>query len=714
MPMTDDVPVIGELRAHAVSYAELGLEVFPVDPETKQPMAARHRGAPSQYSATTDVATIEMWWNTWPDALIGHRLPEDQVVLDIDPRHGGAETWRALTAELGFDTKATRVHISGRGDGGGHVTYRRPPGKLTISTLDAWARERGTGEHLEAADRHVCGLDLLHRTHRYTILPPSPHPETGQPYRWRQFTEPAEMPAALAALIVDSAPPPPPRADPAPYSGESIADWYTATRSWNDLLPRHGWTLRAGDGDSDGSQWRHPTATSPVSATVRHGCLFIYSPNTPFEVTAPNDPHGVTRFAAHTLLDHGGDASSAARAARELKDGPNPRPRREGDPFGRVDGGPPANADAEDLDDQAEEPARPSVEVYWADEVAADPPPPIDELVTNLVAVGEITVFGAPRAMGKTWATMALAEAVSAGRGRLFGSEHFDVDRSATVMYLQGELGRTSSHVRWNLATGGKPPHVAEVFERLRVKTTARRISQAADGVTWTDEESVATIDHRLEPLLAELGVELLVVDPWATYFAGNENSNDEVEAAIDAITQMARRVGCAVWIVHHISAKATHGNLAEPEDLWRGASRLADAVATRVTLLPHFTPAKARELGLDRFQARRYGDLHVLARNGPPVPVVHTQLDRFEWAAWEPVNPEGGRPPVLSDRDVVDALRDGPITSKRRLMDALDVGSHATLNRHLERLIELGVVVVEDGPKRSNIYRLVDEGGLP
>jgi hypothetical protein len=26
MPMTADLPVIGELRAHAVSYAELGLE----------------------------------------------------------------------------------------------------------------------------------------------------------------------------------------------------------------------------------------------------------------------------------------------------------------------------------------------------------------------------------------------------------------------------------------------------------------------------------------------------------------------------------------------------------------------------------------------------------------------------------------------------------------------------------------------------------------
>ena len=41
----------------------------------------------------------------------------------------------------------------------------------------------------------------------------------------------------------------------------------------------------------------------------------MYSPNTPFEVTAPDDPHGVTRFAAYTILEHGGDATSAARMA---------------------------------------------------------------------------------------------------------------------------------------------------------------------------------------------------------------------------------------------------------------------------------------------------------------------------------------------------------------------------------------------------------------
>src|SRR5690606_5774199 len=103
---------------------------------------------------------------------------------------------------------------------------------------------------------------------------------------------------------------------------DSIADWYSANMSWRDILGPHGWRCVSGDGDSDGSQWRHPQATPAVSATIRNGCLFVYSPNTPSEPTEDADPHGYTRFKAYATLDHAGDQSDAARAAREQRDGP--------------------------------------------------------------------------------------------------------------------------------------------------------------------------------------------------------------------------------------------------------------------------------------------------------------------------------------------------------------------------------------------------------
>lgn len=314
------VDVIGPLKMHAVEYGERGFPIFPVDPATKQPMAARHRGAPSQYAATTDTNTIAEWWDRWPDALIGHRLIPEHCIIDIDPRHGGLATWEALSREFELPKPSTRMHASGRNDGGGHIWYQRPDGKLTMGRLDQWAERHGTGHKVVHADKWVCGLDLLHHTWRYTILPPSPHPDTGQPYRWHQWTDVGPMPAPIADLLIDTTPPPSPKA-PTTYTGNSIADWYSATHGIAELLHKHGWTLRRGSGDSDGSCWRHPHATSPISATVRHGNLFVYSPNTPFDVTAEGDPHGITPFRAYTILEHGGDGAAAARAARILKDG---------------------------------------------------------------------------------------------------------------------------------------------------------------------------------------------------------------------------------------------------------------------------------------------------------------------------------------------------------------------------------------------------------
>ncbi|HVA03666.1 MAG TPA: bifunctional DNA primase/polymerase [Acidimicrobiales bacterium] len=174
--------VTGELQAHAIAYAQAGLEIFAVHPKTKEPMKVSTYGrGPSQTDATTDVEIVRAWWEQWPDALIGHRLPEQYVILDIDPRHGGDSTWKALGAEVGGWPK-TREHRSGRDDGGTHLWWLRPDDDLSVRHLDEWAREHGTGE--KVGTRWSCGIDLLQRNHRYTILPPSPHPATGKPYFW--------------------------------------------------------------------------------------------------------------------------------------------------------------------------------------------------------------------------------------------------------------------------------------------------------------------------------------------------------------------------------------------------------------------------------------------------------------------------------------------------------------------------------------------------
>lgn len=305
------------LGPHALAYAARGLEVFPLN-ANKTPKTTH-----GWKEATTDRAQIEGWWGRWPAALIGCRVPRDLVLLDIDPRHGGVETWK-LIKEL-WCPALTRAHRSGRGDGGGHTWWLRPSDKLSVRKLDDWAREQGTGQAVSET-RWVSGIDVLHWDHRYTILPPSPHPDTGAPYVWvpgRDLGHPAlAMPAELAALISADEEPPTPPPTPRLVDEDSIADWYSGTHACGETLQRHGWRVVAGDGVQEGSRWRHPEATAAYSATIRHRCLFVYSPNTPFEVTEPGRPQGYTPFSTFALLDHGDDQSAAGRAARELRDGP--------------------------------------------------------------------------------------------------------------------------------------------------------------------------------------------------------------------------------------------------------------------------------------------------------------------------------------------------------------------------------------------------------
>lgn len=324
MPADDEEYTLADW---AVAYALRGWEVFPVDPETKAPLTVH-----GMKDATVDTDAIAGWWTRWPGALIGHRIPRDVVILDIDPRHGGDATWRELTDSYGPHS-AQCVHYSGRGDDGHHQWYKRPEGKISARGLHEFARERGTG-HAAGKRSWTSGIDVLHHDHRYTILPPSPHPATGQPYYWQVANDPAPMPAWLAHYLTTAPQPPaPPRSTALRVAdSDSIADWFSATHSWVDILGVAGWVLVSGDGDRDGSQWRHPNATAHTSATVRHGCLFVYSDNTDFEPTEQGDPNGYTRFRAWATLEHDADLKAAALAARELRDGPNWR----SDPFTAV------------------------------------------------------------------------------------------------------------------------------------------------------------------------------------------------------------------------------------------------------------------------------------------------------------------------------------------------------------------------------------------
>lgn len=173
----------------ALIYAQWGQPVIPCCPypgkSSKAPwMPQPHRG---HLDATTDPDQIKQWWGKHPDALIGAPIPDDMIVVDIDPRNG--VTLEQFQARVGELTRTYTVH-SGRMDGGVHLFYWRNTSALRVpfgtndpdldQKVHDWANPTfHMGRHNKT---FPSGADI--KPNGYTIVPPSLHPDTKAPYTY--------------------------------------------------------------------------------------------------------------------------------------------------------------------------------------------------------------------------------------------------------------------------------------------------------------------------------------------------------------------------------------------------------------------------------------------------------------------------------------------------------------------------------------------------
>ena len=133
--------------------------------------------------ATTDPDALRAWWGHRTDLNIGARVPDTLVVIDVDPQNGGSVT--ELEQVAGVALPETLTVISGRGTGGAHYYFRRPPGPVSARRLPA-------------------GIDVK-TSSGYCVMPPSRHPLTGLAYRWVD-NAPAPLPGEIIALLAPPTP----------------------------------------------------------------------------------------------------------------------------------------------------------------------------------------------------------------------------------------------------------------------------------------------------------------------------------------------------------------------------------------------------------------------------------------------------------------------------------------------------------------------------
>ena len=96
---------------------------------------------------------------------VGVALGPNDLVVDVDPRHGGDESWLRLTADLAIDGSAFPTVRTG--SGGLHVYMRLPDDARRMK--NDLGRDGYPGVELKCIGRQV-------------VAPGSTHPDTGKPY----------------------------------------------------------------------------------------------------------------------------------------------------------------------------------------------------------------------------------------------------------------------------------------------------------------------------------------------------------------------------------------------------------------------------------------------------------------------------------------------------------------------------------------------------
>ena len=165
----------------ALSYAARGWFVFPVKAQGKEP-ATPH----GVLDATIHADTIRAWWSQQPATNIGIAAgPSGLIIVDVDAKSGGRDSWGELLVELGREIGETVCCETG---GGGLHFYYRADGQPIRNS----------------AGRLGPGLDIR-ADGGYVVAPPSIHPSGGE-YTWALGSSPREteikpFPAVLAAKL---------------------------------------------------------------------------------------------------------------------------------------------------------------------------------------------------------------------------------------------------------------------------------------------------------------------------------------------------------------------------------------------------------------------------------------------------------------------------------------------------------------------------------
>lgn len=206
--MSDDNNAVGRLASASEWYAEQGWRILPChgiredarctcgQPHAEPKDVGKHpRINAWNIEATSDASTVERWWREQPDGNIGvFCRPSGFLVIDIDPRSGGPESFEKFEELVEGALPPTVEAITGEYNVGGkiqrgrHLFYKCDPDEALVGNLQKSGLK---------------GIDIKHNG--YVLVAPSKH-FSGVSYDWAPGRAPwqirmAEAPEQLLTAI---------------------------------------------------------------------------------------------------------------------------------------------------------------------------------------------------------------------------------------------------------------------------------------------------------------------------------------------------------------------------------------------------------------------------------------------------------------------------------------------------------------------------------
>jgi putative DNA primase/helicase len=154
-------------RVSARAYFRAGWSPLPLPPREKTYPPTGYTGAKGRHA---EPEKVEYWMRTKPDGNVALRMHPNMIGIDVDDYGDKAGAATIAAAEEAWGPLPANWVSTSRTDGGvsGIRLFRVPEGL-------AWPG---------GLQRFGGGVELCRWDHRYVVVAPSVHPDTGQPYQW--------------------------------------------------------------------------------------------------------------------------------------------------------------------------------------------------------------------------------------------------------------------------------------------------------------------------------------------------------------------------------------------------------------------------------------------------------------------------------------------------------------------------------------------------